>query len=155
MKSVEIIILETEEDYKEKYREYYLKEALQFSDIPIIFGEATFEHIFSEKAGDGKRVFSKRRAKRMLFMKAILSGEFNVDIMYELEDGKDIGNCALFCTDLECVMYLRLIQGKGMQVLTFFDFGKDHDKMCRKQKNKCVPIALAEIKQKITLSGEG
>jgi hypothetical protein len=155
MKSVEIIVLGTEKEYKEKYCELYAGKAWQFFDIPIIFEEASFDHIFSEPSSEGKNTFSERRAKRMLFMGAILSGEFSIEIMYELLDGKEIGNCALFCTDLECVMYLRLIPGKGMQVSTFFDFGRNHDKMYRKQKNKCTPIALEEIKQKITLTGKG
>lgn len=155
MKSVEIIILETEDEYKKKYCELYVDKAWQFFDIPIIFEEASFDHIFSEPSGEGKDRFSERRAKRMLFMGAILSGKFDIEIMYELLDGKTIGNCALFCTDLECVMYLRLVPGKGMQVSTFFDFGRHHDKMYRKQKIKCTPITLDEIKQKITLTGKG
>ncbi len=89
------------------------------------------------------------RRGSLLFIKAILSGNFEIEIMYEQESGKEIGNCALFCQDLECVIYLRLIRGKGMQVLTFFDFGRDHTKMYLKQKKKCIPITLPEIKSKL------
>lgn len=149
MSSVEFFVFKTENEYKEKYREFYLTERLLFFDIPIIFEEKTFDHIFSEPREGGKREFSKRRAKRLLFMKAILSGNFEIEIMYERESGKKIGNCALFCQDLECVMYLRFVKGSGMQVLTFFDFGKDHMKMYLKQKKKCIPITLPEIKSKL------
>lgn len=149
MSSVEFLILKTEDEYKEKYRESYLKEDLLFSDIPIIFEEKTFDHMFSEPREEGKKEFSKRRAKRLLFIKAILSGNFEIEIMYEQESGKEVGNCVLFCQDLECVIYLRLIKGKGMQVLTFFDFGRDHTKMYLKQKKKCIPITPQEIKSKL------
>ncbi len=149
MNSVEFLVLKTENEYKEKYREFYLKEKILFFGIPIIFEEKTFDHIFSEPKEEGKREFSKRRAKRLLFIKAVLSGKFEIEIMYEQESNKEIGNCALFCQDLECVVYLRLIKGKGMQVLTFFDFGKDHKKMYLKQKKKCIPITLPEIKSKL------
>ncbi len=151
MSSVEFLIFKTANEYREKYREFYLKEKLLFFDIPIIFEEKTFDHIFSEPREEGKREFSKRRAKRLLFMKAVLSGKFEIEIMYEQENEKEVGNCALFCQDLECVIYLRFVKGKGMQVLTFFDFGKDHAKMYQKQKKKCVPITLQDIKVKVKL----
>ena len=79
-------------------------------------------------------------------MKAILSDKLDIEIMYET----DRETIALFCLDLECVMYLRVRPDSGsFQVGTFFDFGKDHTKMYQKQKKKCTKITLQEIKNKI------
>ncbi len=82
----------------------------------------------------------------MYFIKAILSGKPDIEIMFE----SDRRTIALFCKDLECVMYLRIRPRSGtLQVGTFFDFGKDHTKMYKKQKKKCVPITIEEIKEKM------
>lgn len=147
MKKVEIIILKTQKEYKEEYRRIYLNDDIYlFDDIPIEFSEKDFDHIFFEPNKEGSSyVFSERRAKRIYFMKAVLSGNFEVEMMYEI----DRGTIALFCLELECVMYLRNRPGSGtLQVGTFFDFGKDHTKMYLKQKRKCQPITLSEIKRK-------
>lgn len=147
MQKAEIIILKTEEEYKQEYLKNYLNNDFFLGDIPIIFSEKDFDHIFFEPKEDKDGYFfSQRRAKRMNFMKSILSGEFDVEIMYE----NDRGTIALFCLDLECVMYLRIRPGNNvLQVGTFFDFGKDHTKMYLKQKKKCVGITLQEIKDKM------
>ncbi len=79
-------------------------------------------------------------------MKALLSGEIDIEIMFE----PDRGTIALFCEDLECVMYLRIRPGTGtLQVGSFFDFGRDHTKMLNRQKRKCVPLTAEELKAKI------
>ncbi len=150
MKKVEIIILKTKQEYKEEYRKTYLNSDIFLADIPVEFSEKDFDHIFFEPGKEGVGyVFSERRAKRMYFMKAILSGDFNIEIMYET----DRGTVALFCVELECVMYLRNRPESGtLQVGTFFDFGRDHAKMYLKQKRKCEPITLSEIKQKYNIN---
>ena len=146
MKKVEIIILKTEEEYKSEYKKLYLNSGVFLIDIPVEFTESDFNHIFYEPGKEGSGyVFSERRAKRMYFIKAILSGDFNIEIMYEI----DRGTIVLFCLDLECVVYLRNRPGSGkLQVGTFFDFGRDHTKMYQKQKRKCEPITLSEIRKK-------
>ncbi len=146
MSKVEIIILQTEDEYRREFNIKYVGQNFKLGDIPVVFVESDFDHIFWEpgKTGSGYR-FSKRRAKRMYFMAALLSGEFQTEIMLEIETG----NIAIFCEDLECVMYLRVRVGSGkLQVGTFFDFGKGHTKMLNKQKKKCAPITLPEFKTK-------
>jgi len=147
MQKVELILLDSEEKYRQEYLKNYLNNNFFLGDIPVIFSDKDFDHIFFEPGKENcDNVFSKRRAKRMSFMKAILSGELDIEIMHET----DRGTIALFCLDLECVMYLRVRPGKKLfQVGTFFDFGKDHTKMYLKQKKKCVKITLQEIKNKI------
>lgn len=149
MNKVEIIVLKNEEEYRAEYAKAYLNSgALKLlNDVPVIFSEKDFDHIFWEKdIGGENEKFSPRRAKRMYFMKALLSGEFNVELMYQ----PDRGTFALFCEDLECVMYLRARQGSGvLQVGTFFDFGENHAKMLNRQKKKCVPITLLDLKAKL------
>jgi hypothetical protein len=150
MGKVEFIIYNTEEEYREEFRKKYVNKNYVLEDVPVIFTENDFDHIFKEPAREGGYRFSKRRAKRMHFMQAILSRFVEIEIMFE----EETGNIAIFCMDLECVMYLRIRPGKEksqfgtFQVGTFFDFGKGHEKMCRKQKKKCSPITLQEIKQK-------
>lgn len=146
-KVVGLILLKTEDDYRREYEITYLHSNFHLHGIPVAFSKHDFDHIFSEpaenKSGDK---FSFRRAKRMNFMKEILSGEIAVEIMFE----PDRGTIALFCQDLECVMYLRIRPGSGtLQVGTFFDFGKAHTQMYNKQKKKCVPITIEELKKRI------
>ncbi|VAX34684.1 hypothetical protein MNBD_NITROSPIRAE03-279 [hydrothermal vent metagenome] len=82
----------------------------------------------------------------MSFMKEILSDEIDIEIMFE----PDRETIALFCIDLECVMYLRIRPSSGtLQVGTFFDFGKNHSKMYKKQKKKCEPITVEAIREKM------
>lgn len=96
------------------------------------------------KGGEKDGVFSKRRAKKMRFIEAMLVGEMAIEVLFE----EDTGNLAVFCEDLDCVMYLRIRKGSGsLQLATFFDFGKDHTKMYTKQKQKCVPITDTQLKE--------
>jgi len=145
MQKVELIILQSKEEYYQEYLKNYVDVNFNLVDIPVIFSTKDFDHIFFEPGkGGGEYVFSQRRAKRMLFMKAILSGKLNIEMMYQ----QDRGTIALFCLDLECVMYLRIRPGTGsLQVGTFFDFGRDHTKMYLKQKKKCIRITPQELKK--------
>lgn len=146
MKKVEFILLKTEEEYRQEFLTIYVDKKFAIDDIPVMFVEDDFDHIFREQAAGGGYEFSKRRAKRMHFMKALLSDDFGSELMHEIETG----NIAIFCEDLECVMYLRARVGSGrLQVGTFFDFGRDHAKMLNKQKKKCVPITLQAIKENL------
>lgn len=82
----------------------------------------------------------------MSFMQEFLSAEIDVGIMLE----PDRGTIALFSLELESVMYLRIRLGSGtFQVGTFFDFGRDHSKIYKKQKRKCKPITIEEIRKMI------
>lgn len=147
MQKIELIILQSEEEYRQEYLKTFVDADLYLVDIPVIFSANDFDHIFFELSKEGAGyVFSQRRAKRMYFIKAILSEKLNIEMMYE----PDRCTIALFCLDLECVMYLRIRPGTGsLQVGTFFDFGRDHTKMCLKQKKKCRPITLQEIKERL------
>lgn len=147
-KIVELVLLKSEEDYRKEYEYIYSNKIFNLYDIPVFFSDKDFNHIFYEpNSGGTEYKFSFRRAKRLNFMKEILSGEIDIEIMFQ----PDRETFALFCEDLECVMYLRIRPNSGMlQVGTFFDFGKDHKKMLNKQKKKCVPIALNEIKDKLS-----
>ena len=50
-------------------------------------------------------------------------------------------NYAVFCKDLDVVMYMGIRPAtQSFQVKTFFDFGKNHTKMYEKQKRKCIEI---------------
>ncbi|MBZ0155435.1 MAG: hypothetical protein K8I29_04365 [Alphaproteobacteria bacterium] len=146
-KIVELVLLKTEEGYRKEYEATYLHGTLNLRDIPVTFSAKDFDHIFFEPSGSPVGYqFSFRRARRMNFMRALLSGEIDIEIMFE----SDRGTIALFCEALECVMYLRIRPGTGvLQVGSFFDFGKDHTKMLRKQKKKCVPITIEELKEKV------
>lgn len=147
MIKVELILLKTEEEYRDEYKRAYLHSDFYLADIPVVFSEHDFDHIFYEpSSGEKEYKFSYRRARRMFFIKAILSGELDIEIMFE----SDRNTIALFCKDLECVMYLRIRRGSGtLQVGTFFDFGKDRTKMYKKQRKKCVPITIEELKEKM------
>ncbi len=143
MKKVEIVILDTEREYRDLYRDAFLSGSLHFAGIPVSFHESDFDHIFFEPSAGGGYVFSDRRAKRMLFIVEILAGNVIVELGYQ----EDRATFALFSRELECVVYLRRRSGSGaLQVGTFFDFGKDHEKMYRKQKKKCVDVTLQEMR---------
>lgn len=149
-KKIEIILLDTEEDYRKEYVNTFVnnKDIFSLWGIPVVFDVKSFDHIFFEPDSEfnKKGRFSKRRAKKMYFIKAILKEEIDIEIMYQSE--KD--NFAVFCVALDCVIYLRNRPGTGkLQVETFFDFGKDHTKMYNKQKRKCVPISQEEFRERI------
>lgn len=147
-KTVEILILESEAEYREEYINVYVSGEHVLRDIPVHFSEKDFDHIFSEPDSEDKKIrtFSKRRAKKMHFMRGLLDKDFLKEILFE----PDSGNIAVFSTDLDAVMYLRPIPGQGkLQVMTFFDFGRDHTRMYKKQRRKCIEITIAEIKEKI------
>jgi hypothetical protein len=146
MKKVEIIVLESETQYRDFYNKIFVGDDFSIGGIPISFNEKDFDHIFFEPCKGGNYKFSVRRAKRMLFIKEILAGKFDRELMFE----EDRGNFAIFCYDLECVVYLRSRVGSGkLQIGTFFDFGKNHEKMYLKQKKKCISITLQELKDKL------
>ena len=147
MNKIEILLLKSEEEYRAEYIARYLGKEFYLEDIPVIFSEKDFDHVFFEPGKEGSGyIFSERRAKRMYFLEALLSSDVETELMYE----SDRGTIAIFCAGLECVMYLRIRPGTGnLQVGTFFDFGKDHTKMCIKQKKKCIPVTLQEIKEKL------
>ena len=147
-KLVELIILNTPDEYRKEFEENYANSSFTLRpNVPVVFVAEDFDHIFSEPGPEGTgRVFSLRRAKKMHFMKAILSNDIGTEIMLETESG----NIAVFCDALDCVMYLRIRPPTGrLQVATFFDFGKDHTKMNKKQKKKCVPISDDELMNKV------
>ena len=145
-KSVEVIILDSEEEYRQEYIKVFVKaEPCFLRNIPVVFDEKSFEHIFFEPENetDKKSKFSARRAKKMHFIKAMLQEEVKVEIMHEI----DRGTIAIFCVDLDCVMYLRNRVGTGkLQIGSFFDFGRDHTKMYEKQRKKCVPITDVQLR---------
>ncbi len=145
-KSVELIILDSEEEYRQEYINVFVKgEPCFLRGIPVVFDEKSFGHIFFEPADetDKKGKFSARRAKKMHFIGVMLREEVTIEIMHE----SDRDTIAVFCVDLDCVMYLRNRVGTGkLQIGSFFDFGRDHTKMYEKQKRKCVPITDAQLK---------
>jgi hypothetical protein len=143
--TVEIVLYENEQDYRQHYENIFADVEYVLKGLPVRYDKKSFDHIFSEPGADSCRQFSKRRAKKMMFMKAMLMEHVKTEIMFE----NDTQNFAIFCDDLDCVMYLALIKKEYFQVRTFFDFGKDHSKMCKKQKNKCKAISDVEFNEMI------
>lgn len=140
-KTVEILILDSEEEYRKEYESVFVGGNFYLKNLKVIFDVKGFEHIFFEPTGNGKeRQFSLRRAKKIYFIKEILSGELFVEILFE----ESTENIAVFCQQIDGVLYLRPTP-KGLQVMTFFDFGKDHTKMYQKQKRKCREILDEEF----------
>jgi hypothetical protein len=151
MKKAEIIIFQKEADYREFFNKNFVKNKIFFRGIEVSFIEDDFNHIFYEKSKEGEEVFSERRAKRMMFVKSILSEKFNVELMFQM----DRKTFAIFCIDLECVVYLRNRVGSGkLQIGTFFDFGKNHNKMYLKQKKKCIEITPQDFRNIVLNSCE-
>lgn len=84
----------------------------------------------------------------MLFIKHLLCGSVDVEVLWEPGVYDSV---AIFCHDLDCVMYLRpRPESKTFQVKTFFDFGEHHTKHYERQKKKCISITLLELKQKFS-----
>lgn len=141
-KIVEILILDNKEEYQKEYESVFVGGDFYLKNLRVIFDAKGFEHIFSEPTGNGKeRQFSLRRAKKIYFIKEILSGDLSIEILFE----ESTENIAVFCQQIDGVLYLRPTP-KGLQVMTFFDFGKDHTKMYQKQKKKCREISDEEFK---------
>ena len=145
---INLILLESEEEYKSEYIETFVKGSFNLYEIPVIFSTEDFDHVFTEpELKTGERVFSTRRAKRMMFIKAILDKVAQVELAFET----DTGNIAVFSKELECVIYFRIRPTtKTLQIGTFFDFGKDHSKMYKKQKQKCREITIEELKEAVS-----
>jgi len=145
---ISLILLENQEGYKKEYLEAFVNGNFNLSGIPVIFSNEDFDHIFTEpESKTNQRVFSFRRAKRMMFIKALLDGTAQIEVMFE----NDSGNIAVFSKELECVIYLRIRPTtKTLQIGTFFDFGKDHSKMYKKQKLKCREISVKELKEAVS-----
>jgi hypothetical protein len=97
---VEILLLDSEQDYHHQYLTSFVGKSFFLFEIPVIFTEEDFAHIFSEAKSEAGRVFSKRRAKKMLFMEALITAAVERELVYE----PDSGNFALFCADLDCVV---------------------------------------------------
>jgi hypothetical protein len=75
-------------------------------------------------------------------VRELLLGKIGREIMLE----EDTGNVAIFCEELESVMYLRpRTNPSSFQIGTFFDFGRDHTKMYEKQRRKCNPASNEDI----------
>lgn len=144
---VELLLLDAEGEYREEFIKTYTHctASHQLWGYPIVFYPEDFDHIFFEPAAKGKgREFSKRRARRLYFIREMLLGRIEREIMFE----SDTGNIAIFCEKLESVMYLRPRRNPpSFQIGTFFDFGRDHTKMYKKQKRKCIPISNKGIQK--------
>lgn len=144
-KTVEIVLMDNEEEYKKEFLRIYCgTEKYDLNGITVIFLPENFDHIFSEpiKGDLGQRSFSERRARKLMFIKALLDPSFPLEVLYEPSQS----SVAIFCVALECVMYLHPRPStETLQVKTFFDFGKDHTKMYQKQKNKCIPLKLEDL----------
>ncbi len=142
---VEIVILDSDEAYRQEYYNVFIKGgSFYLRGIQVLFDEKSFNHIFYESDGkNSKGKFSCRRAKKMHFITAILNEKVNIEITFE----ESSGNIAIFCKDLDCVMYLRNRVGtKKLQIGSFFDFGKEHTKNYERQRKKCRPISEEELK---------
>lgn len=147
-RSVSLIFLDNEDDYKDEFLSFYVNNKFDLYGIPVIFSTEDFTHIFSEpEAKTGKRIFSIRRARRMMFIQALLKGTSKTELTIEL----DTNNIAIFSVELECVLYLRIRPTtKTLQAGTFFDFGRNHTKMYNKQKRKCKDITIKELKKAVS-----
>ena len=144
-KTVEILILDSQDGYRKEYEEFFVNGSFFLKRAKVVFDSKGFDHIFSEPLSDGKgRQFSFRRAKKIYFIKEILSGDLPIEILFE----ESTKNFAVFCREIDCVIYLRPTPN-GLQTMTFFDFGKDHTKMYQKQKSKCRDVSDEEF-QRIT-----
>lgn len=142
-KIVEILILDSQEEYRKEYENVFVSGAFSLKGVGVIFDSKGFEHIFFEPIKEsGGHQFSFRRAKKLYFIKEILSGDLPVEILFE----ESTKNIAVFCQKIDCVIYLRPTP-KGFQLMTFFDFGRDHTKMYKKQRNKCREISNEEFRK--------
>lgn len=150
-KTVELLLLNNESEYRVEYVSTYVNrlDKLSIAGFPVTFSEKDFDHIFFEpKKGSGERVFSKRRARRMLFIEVLLKSEVKAELLYE----PDTKNIAIFSQELEIVIYLRpIVPVREFQVVTFFDFGRDHTKMYLKQKRKCKEISEDQLNTLFTI----
>ncbi len=144
---IEIIILENKEEYYKEYCDVYCSNNFKFLAIPIIFSPEDFDHIFTEpSASSNERKFSARRAKKMMFIKAMITGCVYIELGFE----HDSGNFAVFSRDLDCVMYLKPWPStKSLRLMTFFDFGKNFTKMYNKQKKKCEELTIKKFKEAV------
>jgi len=139
---VDFIVCKTKEEYYSEFLHRYVDKRFHIAQVPVIVMAADFEHTFSEKHIDGTRQFSLRRARRMGFIEHMLNPIFPRELTFE----PSTGNIAIFSVDLEAVLYLRpRPKGQTLQLATFFDFGKKHEQMYRKQKDKTIPLAENKI----------
>lgn len=143
-KTVEFIILDNESQYRLEFIKVYCSgQKFILRGFNVNFLENDFDHIFSEptEGENNARAFSKRRAKRLMFIKALLEEDTPREILFEPE----YNSLVIISLDMESVLYLRPIRDtKTFQVKTFFDFGKDTTRMYKKQRNKCVEIDRIE-----------
>ena len=75
---MDFLELDTIEDYRKYYEENYCKKPLlTFDDIPVYFAKNRFNHAFYESSDrrGAKDIFSTTRAKRMGWIKIILSSK--------------------------------------------------------------------------------
>jgi len=145
-KTVEVIILDTESEYLKEFCRVYCNQSFDLLGIPVLISQEDFAHIFSEPDKTGKRRFCQRRAKKMMFIKAIIEKIVAIELGFE----EDTGNFAVFSHDLDCVIYLKPWPStKSLRLMTFFDFGKDFVKMFQKQKRKCVGLNPKDFKEAV------
>lgn len=147
-RTVEIVLLENKEEYRAEYEKVFVKGNFKLFSVPVIFSTEDFDHIFSEPTKDlSKRSFSLRRAKKMMYMKALIEQIAKIELTFE----KDTKNIAIFSIELDCVMYLRIRpKTKSLQIRTFFDFGKAHNKMYKKQRSKCVDMTKEALVEAVS-----
>jgi hypothetical protein len=142
MHTAKIIVLDSKNDYYSEFLKRCCNKTWSLYTIPVIIKATDFDHIFSEKNTEGERLFSIRRARRLDFIPSLLDQTFPREVCFE----PSTGNIAIFSVDLECVMYLRpRPKNRTLQITTFFDFGKKHDQMYRKQKKKTIEIEENKI----------
>jgi hypothetical protein len=143
MTETKIIIFKEEAEYRKFFNENFVEIQFTFCGFPIYFENNDFDHIFYEPRSGGGNIFSRRRAKKMIFIKSILDENWTEkEILFE----ECSGNIAIFCKELDCVIYLRK-RKESFQIGTFFDFGEHHEKGYSKQRKKCREITKEEIEK--------
>lgn len=141
-----VVLLSDADSYKKEFQTHFVGKTFSIYGVPVEIVDSDFDHIFYELDSLGTYVFCERRAKRMHFIRCILNDEVAREVTFQPERG----TFAIFCTGLECVVYLRIRVGSGkLQLGTFFDFGKEHTKMYEKQRKKCEPISDTQFRQKV------
>lgn len=145
--NVPILNLKREAEFRDIFAETYLNSRITFEGFAVKIFPEDFDHICFEYAEDGKykKKFSRRRARRLLFIREICAGKLPYILIHQI--ARDNKSVCVLCEAIEFAIFLvpkTSKQGNYFRVGTILAYGQRVESRIEKQKKKGVLIKKAE-----------
>lgn len=146
--NIPLLNCDSEKEFRKVFETELVDKGLNLNGYPILIIKNDFDHAFYEKAEGGieKGRFGIRRAKRMMFIKAICDKKIPFVLLWETKrPNKEL--CVL-CEEAETAIYLRARKSRGRKFFIFktiIAYGSGIESRIKKQKEQGERITNLEV----------